>query len=90
MLLGHDRYYGSGMDSLMIVCSRNMNVILVCTLMGDHMLLEPEPNFGSTMGAVGGVDIGNVEAHELQESKHGARHRRIQVKHNKHEPSQRG
>ena len=62
-----------------------MNVILVWALMGDHMLLEHEPNFGSTMGAVGGVGVGNVEAHELQESKHGARHRWIQVK--KHEPS---
>ena len=29
MLLEHERYYGLGMDALVIVCSRNMNVIMV-------------------------------------------------------------
>ena len=33
MLLEHERYYGLGMDAVVIVCSRNMNVIMVWTWM---------------------------------------------------------
>ena len=29
MLSEHERYYGLGMDALVIVCSRNTNVIMV-------------------------------------------------------------
>ena len=29
MLSKHERYYGLGMDALVIVCSRNTNVIMV-------------------------------------------------------------
>ena len=49
MLQEHERSYGLGMDALVIVCSRNTNVLMVWAWMRDSMLSEHERDYGLGM-----------------------------------------
>ena len=52
MLAEHERSYGLGMDALVIVCSRNANVIMAWAWMRDSMLSEHERYYGLGMDAL--------------------------------------
>ena len=52
MLSENERYCGLGMDALVIVCSRNTNVIMAWAWMRDSMLSEHERYYGLGMDAL--------------------------------------